>query len=245
MTDTGPAPRESAPGVAAPGVAAPGGTSGRGSSSSGAPSAEAASGSASAGAPAVRRGPGRPRAEGHDQRILDAAVELLERGEEITVSRVEQLSGLGRAAVYRRWPSMTDLVAAALDRGREPYAISLDGDLLQNVLDAYTVSSAGAGEGYSEERFRLRMRLAMTDRKLAQAYWRSHVARRRGAMVAVLRAGIERGVLRQDLDVDACIDLVNGVFYYQVVVRGVTLADPGAMERCREAIRVAWRGMTV
>lgn len=203
----------------------------------------------------IPRGPGRPRAQGHDERIVDAAVELLERGEEITVSRVVERSGVSRAAIYRRWPSMTDLVATALDRGRAPHTIPLEGDLLQNVLDAYTMSSAGmssAGmsssatrETYSEERFRLRMRLAMTDRKLAQAYWRSHVSRRRGGMVAVLRAGIERGVLRPDIDVDACIDLVNGVFYYQFVVRGVTLDDPEALARCREGIRVAWRGMAV
>lgn len=201
--------------------------------------------SVSHGATADRRGPGRPRSEGHDQRILDAAIELMERGEEITVSRVEKLSGLGRAAIYRRWPSMTDLVAAALDHGREPYAIPLDGDLLQNVLDVYTASSPATRETYSEERFRLRMRLAMTDRKLAQAYWKAHVAHRRGGMVAVLRAGIDRGVLRPDIDVDACIDLINGVFYYQLVVRGVTFEDPEALARCREAISVAWRGMAL
>ncbi|MFI2364344.1 TetR/AcrR family transcriptional regulator [Promicromonospora sp. NPDC019610] len=206
----------------------------------------------------AQRGPGRPRAQGHDERIVDAAVELLERGEEVTVSRVVERSGVSRAAIYRRWPSMTDLVATALDRGRAPHTIPLEGDLLQNVLDAYTTSSyatsssttssyatssSAARETYSEERFRLRMRLAMTDRKLAQAYWRSHVSRRRAGMVAVLRAGIERGVLRPDIDVDACIDLVNGVFYYQFVVRGVTLDDPEALARCREGIRVAWRGM--
>ncbi|MFD6446405.1 TetR/AcrR family transcriptional regulator [Promicromonospora sp. NPDC060204] len=193
----------------------------------------------------IPRGPGRPRAQGHDERIVDAAVELLERGEEITVSRVVERSGVSRAAIYRRWPSMTDLVATALDRGRTPHTIPLEGDLLQNVLDAYTTSSSATRETYSEERFRLRMRLAMTDRKLAQAYWRSHVSRRRGGMVAVLRAGIERGLLRPDIDVDACIDLVNGVFYYQFVVRGVTLDDPEALARCREGIRVAWRGMAV
>lgn len=191
------------------------------------------------------RGPGRPRSHGHDERIVDAAAELLERGEEITVSRVVERSGVSRAAIYRRWPSMTDLVATALDRGRAPHVIPLEGDLLRNVLDAYTTSSSTTRETYSEERFRLRMRLAMTDRKLAQAYWRSHVSRRRGGMVAVLRAGIERGELRPEIDVDACIDLVNGVFYYQFVVRGVTLDDPEALERCREGIRVAWRGMAV
>lgn len=193
--------------------------------------------------PAPRR-PGRPRAAGHDERILAAAVGLLERGEDVTVSRVVSASGVSRAAIYRRWPSMTDLVAAALDVGREPYVIPLDGDLLENLLEALSPGARPAGRDYPEERFRLRVRLAMTDRKLAQAYWRSHVARRRGAMVALLRAGIARGELRPDLDVDACIDLINGVFYYQPVVRGAALDDPDVLDRCREAVRVAWRGMS-
>ncbi|CAM3566746.1 TetR/AcrR family transcriptional regulator [Isoptericola cucumis] len=192
-----------------------------------------------------RRRPGRPRAAGHDARILDAAGLLLERGEEITVSRVVELSGVSRAAIYRRWPSMTDLVAAALDRGREPYEVPLDGDLLENLLTAFAPGARSAGRDFPEERFRLRLRLALSDPRLARAYWSSHVARRRDALVAVLRAGVERGELRPDTDVDACIDLVNGVFYYQYVVRGVSLDDPAAVARCREAVRVAWRGMTV
>ncbi|WP_407319606.1 TetR/AcrR family transcriptional regulator [Isoptericola halotolerans] len=193
-------------------------------------------------APPVRR-PGRPRAAGHDERILTAAVALLDRGEDITVSRVVEVSGVSRAAIYRRWPSLPDLVAAALDQGREPYEISTEGDLLENLLAALSPTAHPAGRDYPERRFRLRLRLAMSDRRIAQAYWRSHVARRRSALVAVLRAGIDRGELRDDLDVESSIDLVNGVFYYQYVVRGVSLTDPDAIERCREAVRTAWRGM--
>jgi AcrR family transcriptional regulator len=191
----------------------------------------------------ARRRPGRPRAAGHDERILAAAVELVESGEEVTVGKVVERSGVSRAAIYRRWPGMTDLVAAALDNGREPYDISLDGDLLANLLAAFTPDAHPAAGGYSEERFRLRLRLALTDRRLAQAYWRSHVARRRPGLEAVLRAGIERGELRDDLDLDACMDLLTGVVYYQYVVRGESLDDPQVVRRCREAIRVAWHGM--
>ncbi len=194
--------------------------------------------------PVAARRPGRPRAEGHDERIVAAAALLLDRGEEVTISAVVELSGVSRAAIYRRWPSLTDLLAAALDRGREPYVIPLDGDLLENVLGTFSIARA-AGATYTEERFRLRLRLAMTDRRLARAYWNAHVARRRGGMVAVLEAGIARGELADDIDIDACIDAINGVFYYQYVVRGVTLDDVEAIERCRAAIRVIWRGMQV
>lgn len=190
-----------------------------------------------------RRGPGRPRTAGHDERILQAAIELLDRGEEVTVGRVVELSGVSRAGLYRRWPSMTDLIAAALDLGREVPRIALDDDLVGALLRGYTESSdPGAAD---EGRFRLRIRLAMTDRKLGRAHWRSHVARRREGIARLLTEGIRRGDLRRDLDVDACIDLMNGVFYYQIVVRGASLTDPVAVARCRSALVVALRGMLV
>ncbi len=196
-----------------------------------------------AGAAPTRRGPGRPRAQAHDGRILSAVNTLLEAGENVTVGRVVELSGVGRAAIYRRWPSMTDLLAAALDVGREIPRIPIDGDLLGAVLDAYSDGTAG-GPAFSETRFRLRLRLALTDRRLAHAYWRSHVVRRRSGIAAVLAEGIRRGELRDDIDVDACIDLINGVFYYQSVVRGASYDDPEVIARCRTALQVVWRGMT-
>lgn len=212
--------------------------------------AAARGGAAAGGAPAAstpvraNRGPGRPRNDAHDERILAAVVEIIDRGEDVTVSRLVELSGVSRAAIYRRWPSTTDLLAAALDHGRVPYGISLDGDLLENVVHTFTSGGAsGAGAGYSDERFRLRLRLALSDPKLAQAYWRSHVARRREGLAAVLREGIARGELRGDLDLDACMDLMTGVFYYQAVVRGDGFDDPATQARCAEALRVVWRGM--
>lgn len=190
------------------------------------------------------RGPGRPRIEGLDERVLDAVIRLVERGDEVTVTGVVDESGVSRAAIYRRWPSMTDLIAAALDRGREPYVIPTDGDLLAAVLDTFLDEAPTAVRQDAEDRFRLRMRLAMADRRVQQAYWRSHVARRRGAMAAVLREGVARGELRDDIEVEACIDLINGVVYYQLVVRGASLDDDDTRARCREAIRTVWRGMS-
>jgi AcrR family transcriptional regulator len=98
----------------------------------------------------ARRRPGRPRAAGHDERILAAASALLEAGEDVTVGRVVERSGVSRAAIYRRWPSMTDLVAAALDQGREPYDISVDGDLLENLLAVFAPAAPAVGATYSE-----------------------------------------------------------------------------------------------
>lgn len=198
-----------------------------------------------AGAGQRRRGPGRPRDEELDGQILGAALALVDTGESVTVSRIVERSGVSRAALYRRWPSLTDLVAAALDVGREqPAAIPADGDLREAILGALLGATAGDEPiDYPEERLRQRLRLAMADRALQKAYWTSHVSRRRGPMEDALRAGVERGVLRADIDVEACFDLIAGVFYYQLVVRGERVDEPATRARCRAALEVAWRGM--
>ncbi|GGH34763.1 TetR/AcrR family transcriptional regulator [Microbacterium album] len=192
-----------------------------------------------------RRGPGRPRIQEHDERILRATLELIDAGREVTVNAVVETSGVSRAALYRRWRSLTDLVAAALDHGRNnAVEISAEGDLKQNIVDAYfTHPRESRGAEYPDRRFRLRMQLVMADRELQRAYWRSHVSGRRGSIGRALQAGIDRGILRADLDIDSSIDLINGVFYYQAFVRGVSMGDPEALARCRVAFETVWRGM--
>lgn len=195
----------------------------------------------------ARRRPGRPRNEEIDGQILQATLELIDQGSEITTSRVVERSGVSKAALYRRWPSLTTLIAAALDVGREmPAALPTDGNLREAILGGFLGGSEGAGlGGYSEQRFRQRVRLAMADRVLQKAYWTSHVSRRRAPIEAALRSGIDKGELRADLDVEACFDLIAGVFYYQLVVRGDRVEDPKTRARCRAALDVAWRGMVV
>lgn len=63
-------------------------------------------------------------------------------------------------------------------------------------------------------------------------------------MTRALQAGIDRGELRGDLDLEACCDLLTGVFYYQLIVRGEALSDPEVMQRCHNTISIALRGMS-
>lgn len=193
----------------------------------------------------LSRGPGRPREAGHDERILDAVIELIERDRKVTVSAVVAASGVSRAALYRRWPSLPELVAAALDKGRAALEVDTAGDIKDAIVSMmFGDPIAARGTTYGDRRFRARMMLVMQNSDLQHAYWTSHVRRRRVSFLEALAEAQRRGELRQSLDLEACLDLINGVFYYQIVVRGVSMGDPGTMARCREAFEVAWRGMS-
>jgi AcrR family transcriptional regulator len=196
---------------------------------------------------AVRRRPGRPRDEDIDGQIVAATLAIIDEGAEVTVSRVVARSGVSRAALYRRWPSLTTLIATALDVGREvPPEYPADHDLHEILLTGLGLGADGvapSAPGYSEERFRQRIRLVMSDRALQKAYWESHVSRRRVPMHNALRSGMVRGELRDDLDIEACFDAIAGTAYYQLVVRGDRIDDPAVVARLRAAIEVIWRGM--
>ncbi|MEE2056755.1 TetR/AcrR family transcriptional regulator [Rhodococcus artemisiae] len=190
-----------------------------------------------------RRGPGRPRDQDLDQQILMATIELIDADEAVTVTRVIERSGVSRAALYRRWPSVTSLVAAALDVGREvPEPVPSGGDLREAIVALLAGTAIGASE-FPEQRFRHRIKLSMEDPELQRAYWNSHVRRRRVPIEDALRNGVMSGVFRSDLDLEACFDLIAGVFYYQMIVRGDRMDDPVVRSRCEAALDVVWRGM--
>lgn len=189
------------------------------------------------------RRPGRPRSADIDDRVLATVRELVDDGGQVTVNAVVARSGVSRSAVYRRWGSLTDLVADALDQGRDQVQPLPDTPVREAVLGAY-LDALEAPERYPEDRLRLRIRLGLTDRALQHVIWQSHVARRREPLAEALRRGIARGEVRADVDVEAAIDTMNGVFYYQIVVRGTPLTDPTVRARCTAALNLIWRGIS-
>lgn len=198
--------------------------------------------------PDERPGPGRPRLAGLDERILDAAVALVDAGEEITVSRVVAASGVSRAALYRRWPSITQLTAAALDVGRTAYPpVEVGPGLRESIIHSLLPESHTGGHAslrdYPTRRFTQRLRLIIDDPELQHAYWESHIARRRAPLEASLAEAIERGILRADLDASACVDALAGIVYYQFIIRGDDLHAPATRARVVAAFDVVWRGM--
>lgn len=84
---------------------------------------------------------GRPRDEGRDQAILEAALELIvEVGyEAMSMEAVANRAGVSKATIYRRWPGKAQLVGDAIRRGEEGNQAdpedtgSLRGDLLSFV----------------------------------------------------------------------------------------------------------------
>jgi AcrR family transcriptional regulator len=153
---------------------------------------------------------GRPRSFEAHQAILQATLELLaEIGfYGLTVEGVAARAGVGKATIYRRWPSKLPLVIEAM-RGLPDLPCPDTGTLvddLEQLLTSFVeiltaTPLAHVLPSLAGERNR--------DRDLASAM-DEYVTERRQPIRNVLERARQRGEIRDDLDVELAIDLIMG-----------------------------------
>jgi AcrR family transcriptional regulator len=165
---------------------------------------------------------GRPRDERADRAILAAALELMaESGvHDLRMDDVADRAGVGKATIYRRYRSKDELITAAVaglvseipvpDTGRTRSDLLA---LMRSAVDVYRGSMEAAVMPSLVE--------AMSrDAELARLVREGFLARRRGALRAVLDRGIERGDLRADLDLALALDVLGGPLFYRLLITG-------------------------
>jgi AcrR family transcriptional regulator len=94
-----------------------------------------------------KRGRGRPRREGADDEILAVTLAMLRESGygALTVDTVAELSGVAKTTLYRRWPSKSALVAAAIaPLAAESHANDVEGILRETVALVRLFSDADA-----------------------------------------------------------------------------------------------------
>ena len=164
---------------------------------------------------------GRPRSEPKRQAIIDATLALIEsRGfTGLSVDRIAEQAGVGKATVYRWWPTKA--------------AVTLDAALTIATPATSHPKTGSAREDLARHlRYIIRLfRGARTgpiiaavlgeiqhDPELAAEYQRRVQAPRRAAAKQILEDGIARGELRADLDRDDVLDLIYGPIYYRLLI---------------------------
>jgi AcrR family transcriptional regulator len=165
---------------------------------------------------------GRPREPRADRAILAAVLELMaERGvSDLSMDDVARRAGVGKAAIYRRYRSKDELIAAAVaalvSEIEVPDTGSTYDDLLalmRDAVDVYTSAVAASAMPSLVE--------AMSrDRELAHTIREGFLASRRAVLRAVLERGVRSGDLRSDLDVELALDVLGGPLFYRLLVTG-------------------------
>ncbi len=168
---------------------------------------------------------GRPRSDHAHRAILDATRELIvEEGfAKLRLEHVATLAGVGKATIYRRWPSKEALALDVLLELAAPYlAVEVTGDTRGEMLSAVRNAITALTETPFGPVIRALLSQIAINASLGDPFRATVVQARRGEVAAVIARGIERGDLRADADADADVatELLIGPVYFRLMFGG-------------------------
>lgn len=169
-----------------------------------------------------KAGRGRPRDPRTQEAILVATRRLLvEVGyDQLSIDAIAREAGIGRPTIYRRWPSLVHIVFDATFGSRPD-----DGDMptpsgefrtdlhrfVRRVLQFWrepVVAAAALGilaESHRDPELEIRTQQLLDEQA-------------RAGFGALVRSGVEQGLVRADLDVEMLYDLLVGTTFYAAQV---------------------------
>jgi AcrR family transcriptional regulator len=189
----------------------------------------------------VRRGRGRPRDPGTDERITAAAAALLLQNgfDRTTVDDVAARAGVGKATVYRRWPSKEDLAVAAMESLYSTEMPEADtGSISQDLTDSYRSVLAFVNTPDGEAFLRTSIAESVRDDRIA-ALHRSSTELRESYSRATFERAIARGEVRPDIDIDAAVQWLGGL----LAIRAITHRPMPAIEDAEKLVEFTLRGV--
>jgi AcrR family transcriptional regulator len=171
--------------------------------------------------PGPAKGPGRPRSERAHEAILEATLALLvEEGfTRMSIEAVAARAGVGKATIYRRWPSKADLVAEAVASLKDHQLVDFDSGSVREDLVNLGEQVFKPKESSEVTEVMLKLMSARARHPELQEAFRRHVIEpRRRILAEVLQRGVERGEIRADVDVEVAVDVLMGFVSYRHMV---------------------------
>ncbi|MFK8024890.1 MAG: TetR/AcrR family transcriptional regulator [Ilumatobacter sp.] len=154
------------------------------------------------------------------RRILDATFDLIaERGpNRVTINDIAREAKVGRQTIYRWWPTKVAVVLAALEHRLDTDAPGTGSANTREDLRNQMQRTAYVFASPTGAIIRQLVADSQGDEEVAELFRSRFVAARHERSVATIRAGIDRGELRADLDVDIVIDLLFSPLWLRMLV---------------------------
>lgn len=173
------------------------------------------------------RGPGRPRSERARKAILRGTIELLKRDgfNDLRIESVAARAGVGKATVYRWWPSKAELVidafaSAVLKELRFPPTGSLPHAILGQMKRWAVIFRSPLGQIIANV-----IGAGQSDPEILKAFHTHWVEPRRVEARKLLRQAMKNGEIRSDLDPDTILDIFYGPLYLRLLIRNAPLSE--------------------
>jgi AcrR family transcriptional regulator len=167
------------------------------------------------------RGRGRPRDEAARQRILKAALDLMDETAfaQVTAEAIAERAGTSKATLYRWWPNKAAVVIEAFSQAFAPELPLRDSGSLREDLTTQVRNFARVLSGPGGRMLRSFVVAARSDADVAAAFRSIWSDPRRAAAKQILRRKQMRGQLRKGADLDLVLDSLYGPLYYRFLVK--------------------------
>jgi AcrR family transcriptional regulator len=185
------------------------------------------------------KGRGRPRDEEARQRILDAALEVLEEVgfAQVTTEAIAERAGASKATIYRWWPNKAAVLIEAFREAVSPELPFPDTGCARKDIQLQLRSFVNMLTGRRGRIFAAFLGATQNDAEVAAAFRASWLTPRRTEAKSALARKIERGELRRGLDLDVILDLLYGPIYYRVLTGHGPLTTEYADQLADAALR--------
>ncbi|QSB06394.1 TetR/AcrR family transcriptional regulator [Natronoglycomyces albus] len=157
--------------------------------------------------PATPAGRGRPRCASTSTAILEATLDLIaDLGsiQAVSIEAVAAKAGVSKATIYRRWPNKSALLSEAIHSMKQPLPAELPGRSIRE--DLILIGKSFRTDFSERDRAVIRaMTLELAVNPTAMSEGHKPLDKRREFIRAVIAAGIERGEVRPDIDLQLAL----------------------------------------
>ena len=162
---------------------------------------------------------------------------------QLSVDSIVRRAGVGKAAVYRRWPTKDAMAVALISqvavRGDQvPDTGALRGDLVALLSQMSTALS----HPLASRIIPAVVAEAGRDPELEVVLRDTVEAPRRAAVADIVHRAVARGELPRDCDVELALDLIAGPLYWRRLVRRGDL-DAAGIDRLADGLAAALRAI--
>lgn len=180
----------------------------------------------------TRRSPGRTRSETSRVAILNATLSLLETHtlQQISIESIAKKAGVGKATIYRWWPSKVSVVIDAFVQNHTVLTPMPKG---VSCREAITVHIHRMVQQYSERAGRLVAQIlaeGQSDPEVLKEFQERFFAGRRKMVREVIEEGRRNGEFRTDMDTEFLMDMVYSPVYFRLIMGHLPLNQAFADE---------------
>lgn len=179
-----------------------------------------------------KRSPGRARSESARVAILNATLSLLETHllQQLTIEAIAKEAGVGKATIYRWWPSKVSVV---IDAFVQNHLVQTPMPKGGSCREAMIVHIHRMVQQYSGRGGRLVAQIlaeGQSDPEVLREFRERFFYGRRATVREVIEAGRRNGEFRTDLESEFLMDMVYSPVYFRLIMGHLPLSQEFADE---------------